>query len=128
MPECREETQTVAVVSLLKKHMGMPRSRFIYDMKALRNIVRPLVQDVVRGRNVVLLACKMLAKRMSPFRVPTDTVMFSRVTTATKATPITMKMPIDKRYIFKHLSLHSEDPSIMLRHLAQLPQRTPKRW
>ena len=57
-------------------------------MKVLRNAIRKLVCDVVGGRNVVLLACKMLEKRMSPFRVPTDTVMLSRVTTVTRATPI----------------------------------------
>ena len=73
----------------------MPRSRFSHATIAQRNATMPRI--VVGGRNVDGLICKMLAKRMSSFRVPTDTVMFSRVTSVTNITPARMKMRIDVR-------------------------------
>ena len=82
-----------------------------------------LTSDVVGGRKVVRLACRILA---SPFKVPTDTVIFSRVSRNTRAMPANMKTLIDIKYTLEQF-LHSDDPKITLRPLSHPPQRAPGR-
>ena len=80
-----------------------------------------LTLDVVGGRKVVRLACRILAKSMSPFKVPTDTVIFSRVSRNTRAMPANMKTLIDIKYTLEQF-LHSEKNT-----LRPPPQRAPDR-
>ena len=103
------------------RQVEIPKSRFTHEINVAGIATK---MSVLVLTNVVLLACIMLAKKISPLIVPTDTVIFNTVRKTTRASPAMAKTINNIKNMFEHV-LQSELPSIILRPSGHLPHKIP---